>query len=279
MNRPLRIGIDVDDILNNFNIHWVSEFNKQYGYNLDPLDIVDWDLTNFVPDGQWYNFMKVSEQPEFYEGLEVDKVAQLVIKELIDTNNTADVYLITGTYPQNVKYKSDWIKKYFPFVPQENILYIRHQNKYLVNVDIMIEDCPVNIEKYTCPVILLNKNYNMSVDTNKHSDIHRVNSWLDIRQIFVEKFDILPETNPEIEEYLNNFGNPNIESSTVEGETERIKQCKITKQVLHCETPEEIDNILQPYFKTLFNSGYSCALKDIANCLKQLDELEQSAEE
>ena len=112
MSQKLKIGIDVDDVINDFFPHWVKSYNKKFKTNLDYLSVDDWDLRKIFPDDEdWKEFCSVIDDPDFYETLEVDKLSQVVIQELQDAG--AEIYFITGTYPNLVPKKYNWIKKYF----------------------------------------------------------------------------------------------------------------------------------------------------------------------
>ena len=69
MNRPLKIGVDVDDILNDFFPHWIESWNKINGSNYDPQTVYQWDLTKFIPGYEWDEFLKVIDSQEFYDTL------------------------------------------------------------------------------------------------------------------------------------------------------------------------------------------------------------------
>src|SRR5699024_6245694 len=101
----------------------------------------------------------------------------------------AEIYFITGTYPNQVPKKYEWIKKHFPNISDKNILFVPAESKMNVAVNIYIEDNPQNLGKYCVPVILLNKNYNIKYDFYANTNIQRVNSWNDIRQIYGETYD------------------------------------------------------------------------------------------
>ena len=134
MDRPLKIGCDVDDILNNSLYHWVSEYNRKFGKNYICSDIVEWDLTKFIPENEFGNFLSILESKDFFDTLEPDRMAQAILQELTESGK-AEIYLITGTYPQSVLFKTQWLQKFFPFIPENNILFVKQGNKHLVNVN------------------------------------------------------------------------------------------------------------------------------------------------
>lgn len=143
MEEKLRIGIDVDDVLNNFFPHWVEEYNKKFNKNMDYLKVDDYDLRKvFKKDDEWNEFISVLDEPDFYEGLKPDKLAQVVIKELLEAG--AEILLITGTYPNQVPKKFEWIKRHFPEILDKNILFVPAEQKINVLVNVYIEDNPRN---------------------------------------------------------------------------------------------------------------------------------------
>lgn len=257
MDRPLKIGIDIDDVLNNLFPHWIEEWNKVSGQNLNYLDCKEWDLHKFINNSDFPEFLKVIAKPEFYDTLKPDSLAQIILKELIDAG--AEIYIITGTYtPQHVL-KEEWLKKHYPYINLQNVLYVPRGAKHLVNVDIMIEDSPEDIEQFGCSVLLLNKTYNMDLQISARANIHRVNNWLEIRQIFVDKYDLLPAENKEINEYNESFGKQMF--SDYEPLSEKLMKCK---------TVDDFAYLLNPYFDKMWNAGYSSALSDVANSIKDL---------
>lgn len=270
MDRPIRIGIDVDDIVNDFFPHWIEEWNKYSGDDIHYLDVFDWDLRKLFPDGTKYKeFLKIPENPDFYNELKVDKLSQVVISELVDAG--AEVFFITGTYANCIKYKEEWILKHFPNFPMKNILYVKAENKNLVNVDVMIDDCPIGLDKFqTATVLLYDKNYNIHVNFPNNANIHRVNSWLDIRDIFVEKFDLLPKTSEKLSEYNKQF--EGIEDDLFEDEE---VEDSLYSKLVNCNTKEDYNNLLAPYFKKIFDAGYSSALGDIAKYMRELNNFDE----
>lgn len=270
MNRPLRIGIDIDDILNDFFPHWIEKWNEKSGNHLLPSDVVEWDLTKFIPKKDWNEFMTVIEQQDFYDTLLPNPMAQVVVEELFNSNS--EIFFITGTYANCVEMKENWVKKYFPFIPVKNILYVKPEFKHLVNVDIMIEDCPVELDKFSCTVLLLNKTYNIKSDFYSKSNIHRVNCWNDIRQVFVEKYDLLPEHSIAVDNLNQSYGVPIINDSLTENEIDfENENMSLSDKLLQCKTVDDFSRLLNPYFEKTFDAGYNSALGDMAKYMKELD--------
>ena len=276
MNRPLRIGIDIDDVVNDFFPHWVDLYNKKYNKNIDYSLIEDYDLRKvFVEDEEWEKFCSVISLPEFYSTLKVDEIARIVIKELQEKTDS-EIFFITGTYPQNVPAKYRWIKDNFPDFPDKNILFVPAESKKYVSVDVLIEDNPSNLREYWVTVLLINKNYNIKYEFYDMPNIHRVNGWEDIRNIFVEKFDLLPKDSPELKAYLDSFGAPTFNNSYIKDfDWKKGEPLSLSQKLLKCKTENDFSNLLTPYFDKTYNAGYNAALGDIAKYMKNLDKFKE----
>lgn len=274
MKQSLKIGIDVDDVVNNFFPHWVQMYNKKYDTELNYLQVDDYDLRKIFKDNSdWEAFCSVLDDPEFYDTLEVDKLSQVVIEELQEAG--AEIFFITGTYPKHVPLKYNWIKKYFPNILDKNILFVPAENKINVLVNIYIEDNPQNLDKYWVPVILLNKNYNIKSEFYSNTNIHRVNGWNDIRQIFVDKYNLLPQTSPKLEAYEKSFGESTFNDSFLNSEKEEENGGLLDTLMNRCNSAEDYANVLNPYFRKTYDAGYNSALGDMAKYMKELDKFEK----
>ncbi len=50
-SRPMRLGIDLDGVIANFNDGWIERYNREFGTTIDPASVTFWDgihtLTHF----------------------------------------------------------------------------------------------------------------------------------------------------------------------------------------------------------------------------------------
>ncbi len=262
MDRPLRIGVDVDDVLNNLLDCWIEIWNEESGQNVEPADCTNWDLHKLIPNEKEYEqFIEIPTRPEFYERLEPIPLAQIILKELV--NSGADVYILTGTYTQQHLMKEQWIKKHYPYIPESNIIYAPMGTKHLFNVDVMIEDSPIGIENFTCQVLLLNKEYNKDLDYKNKTNIHRMSSWLIIRDTFAEKYNLVPlEDSEEIHEYFRNKGKKEDLTNLADG--------SLLSKLLQCKTENDFSELLNPLITKTYDFGYSAALADMADKIKSM---------
>ncbi len=258
MDRPLRVGIDIDDVLNNLLKCWISEWNEISGQHVNFSDCTDWDLHKLIPNKRDYSqFINIPSNPKFYEKLQPEPLAQIIVEELVKSG--ADVYILTGTYTNQHILKEKWLKTYFPFFPENHIVYAPTGTKHLFSMDLMIDDSPIGIDKYSCQVLLMDMPYNRKIDCSKKINIHRVYSWIDIRNIFVEKYDLLPEINKKIDEYLDK-----------ENSSDDLTNNDLLQQLLKCTTKNDFKKVLNPFILKTYDLGYTTALGDIADKIKNM---------
>lgn len=267
MDRPLIIGIDVDNVLNNFFPLWVDMYNKEFGKNIDSTLVEDYDLRKIFPDDdEWEKFYSITKKEEFYQNLKSDPVARIVIQEILEKSN-GKCLLITGTPPEMASRKISWINDNFSSISNENVLFVPEKSKKYVFVDLLIEDNPETLRATRATGILLNKNYNIKYEFYDAPHIHRVNDWEDIRNILVEKYNLLPQECPELDKYKESFGAPTLNNSYVEN----TDSGKLIDKLLKCKTKQDFANLLDPYFKRIYDAGYNSALGDLAQHMKELD--------
>ncbi len=247
MDRPLKIGIDVDDVLNNLLECWINEWNIMSGQNVKASNCTNWDLHKLIPDEKDYSqFSKIPACPEFYNELKPIPLAQTVLQELIACG--VEIYILTGTYTSQHVLKENWLKKHYPFIPENHIIYAPTGTKHLFNMDIIIEDSPINIFDYQCQVLLLDKMYNRDINSLNTANIRRVSDWENIREIFVRKYNILPEKN----------------------ESKIEQNDSLINKLLECKTADDFSELLNPFITKTYDLGYTTALGDVADKIKNM---------
>lgn len=126
------ILVDQDEVLAEFLGGLCKELNRVFKSNLKKEDFSQWDLED-VLEPKMLEY--VYNNPDIFERLDVIKDAQKYLKLL---SNDYDIYIVTAAYWNTVTFKVNWIKKHFPFIPEENIIISR--SKFMVRGDIIIDD-------------------------------------------------------------------------------------------------------------------------------------------
>ena len=135
-NRPLRICVDVDDVLAACTVYAV-ELEKMAGHTININKITGWGpsgtdsdvIFKYFGDGDFYR-----TQP-LYEG------AQAFIKAL--TARGHEVLILTSVGPEFATIRANFIKENFPEIDSRNI--IIGARKDLVSCDVLIDDAAHNI--------------------------------------------------------------------------------------------------------------------------------------
>jgi 5'(3')-deoxyribonucleotidase len=176
----IRIGVDLDNILNNLNSEWINTYNKLNNDSLTIEDIKSWDFHKYTKNGK-----------EIYTYLNNDLFAKLrplphSIEATKNIMNHHELFVVTASYPNTIETKMNWLHEYFPHIPYDNVIIC--QRKDLVDVDLLIDDSPINIMNFPRDVIVMDYAWNR--DVNKG---HRLKDWYEI-----EKYIIREEKHHEI---------------------------------------------------------------------------------
>jgi 5'(3')-deoxyribonucleotidase len=170
----IRIGVDLDNVLNNLNVEWINTYNMLNDDSLTIDDINSWDIHKYTKNDK-----------EIYTYLNNDLFTRLkpLPHSIEATKNIMkhhELYIVTATYPNTIEVKMNWLHYYFPHVSYNNVIIC--QRKDLVNVDLLIDDSPFNIMSFPKDVIIMDYAWNR--DVNKG---YRLKDWYEIeRWIFNE---------------------------------------------------------------------------------------------
>lgn len=161
----MKIGIDLDNVLNKydktFGDYWI--YKKQHGYKASD-NIFDMERAEF--------------ECLLQNKLEVQPKAVEVTQELI--NQGHEVYVITSTQPENMKFKEDWLKKHFPHLDK----LIMVQDKNMIKVDVLIDDSLEQLDNFDGHKIVFDTPKNRTYP-KKH---YRMFEWVDVFNILDEIF-------------------------------------------------------------------------------------------
>lgn len=191
----MKIGIDIDGVLNsqyNFCIDYGTKFCHELGkYKLENINVIDttdmflWDETTAH---EFWN--KYREDLVTY--LPAKVYASEVIKKLRDEGN--EIIIITARknndewFPESIRSDVEGLTK--RWLKENNIIYdkiffnVRDKGELSrkENVDVMIDDDPINIRKLVgnTEVIIFDYPYNRS---DEFKELNRAYSWYDIYRI------------------------------------------------------------------------------------------------
>jgi len=176
--------IDLDDTLSLFLDSWLSLYNKKYNDNLTVMDILSWNIQDYIKPEAREDIYELLKTPGLLSEVVKPKPGAIMVTEIL--SKYYDLYIVTAcTYPQNIVEKFKWIENYFPHISTDNI--ITAKNKSLIKGDYMIDDYQNNLITSICDTKLLfnmphNFNYTIEFDS-----MTRVSNWEEVLWFFAEE--------------------------------------------------------------------------------------------
>lgn len=144
MNR-MRLGIDLDGVVSDFNQGWVDRYNRDFGASLSVGDIVEWNalvgLTHFsVVEEFWEWAATCAEGRTIFRGLRPYPGAVEALQEFEDAGHHV---VILTTKPQNAIHDTyEWLAEYRIPTTEVHIL----DDKSTVTCDLYLDDADHNLE-------------------------------------------------------------------------------------------------------------------------------------
>lgn len=175
----MMICVDIDNVLNNLTEEALKLYNSRTNKDIQMIDITTYNFYDCLPKEDAEGITALFKEKELWDSLKPLQGSQNAIKELIRKEHK--VYLATATDACNFAWKMEWLKHFYPFIPEENV--IRIMDKSLLRCDVMIED---NIETLTnvfADRVVLDYPWNRSSSKDFAYDIRRAKSWTDIVNI------------------------------------------------------------------------------------------------
>jgi 5'-nucleotidase len=138
------IGIDLDSCLNDLETQWIlTQYNKEYNDNVKLEDMVRWDVTTYIKPECGKKIYEFLLRPNFFLNLNPKEYSQMITKKL---SEKYDIYVITAYTPSTVVDKVEWIKKYFPHIDTDKVIFCNY--KGIIKTDFLIDDGSHNILDY-----------------------------------------------------------------------------------------------------------------------------------
>jgi len=180
-NKRLKIGIDLDSVLNNLNEVWIDVYNKDYSDNLTNEDILTWDIASYTKPECGNKMFDYLLTPNFFRDLGMQPDAREVVEWL---SQWADLYIVTAYHWECCKDKVLWVKKNLPNFDEKNVIFCN--DKSVMDLDYLIDDRDLNIETFHGTGIIFDQPYNR----NMSKEYFRAYDWISILNYFKGYFRI-----------------------------------------------------------------------------------------
>lgn len=135
---------DIDNVVINTTEAVIAQYNEECNDNLVIDDVKSYWMEQYVKPEHRENFFEFFLMKETWKRAKAINVE--AVQWLIDNH---EVYFVTATQSDNVKKKSNFLKRTFKNIDVEDRL-IKANHKELVMGDIIIDDYPKNLETSPC---------------------------------------------------------------------------------------------------------------------------------
>ena len=169
----MRIGIDIDDVLNNLTACVLEVYNKDSGDDLKFADITEYDMTLFVKDKYKKNFFKYFADKRVWDIVMPNMKGFNLINKLYEQGHK--IYFVTATHPLNVGNKYKWLNQYLDWDVWESLV-VTKDKSLLTGLDILLDDHlgNLNFESENTTFVLYSRPWNVGKDSGS---CLRMNSW------------------------------------------------------------------------------------------------------
>ena len=178
----MRIFIDMDGTIEKLYIPWIKRLNAHYGYDVQPEDVLEWDLGAVYSGLSDKQIMDELLDPTIWDEVEPMEGAAEVMQEFIAQGH--ELYIVTSSEYQTLPDKMDRLLfKRFPFLSWHQVVITDH--KQLLDGDVLIDDGVHNLIGGNYIKILFDATYNRSFDAEGNGMI-RARNWDEVRKIVQE---------------------------------------------------------------------------------------------
>lgn len=169
----MKIGIDLDDTLNQLVPEWIKRYNEQYNDNLDWTTITNWNINEFVKCDK--DIYKLLAENNLFADLNIQPHAREALEWLQRKN---EIYIVTAYCPEACIDKAKWIERNLPSIPLKNLIFCNQ--KSLIDVDILIDDSPLNHKGFKGDYVIYEMPWNTVKVYPELSKFERINNWAEI---------------------------------------------------------------------------------------------------
>lgn len=170
----MTIFVDMDDVIADAYTAHIEIYNKDFNEQLTLEDTYGKKVWECVPKDRQHSVINDMFRVGFFKDLAVIPDSQKVVAELC---KKYDVFIAsTATeFPDSLREKSDWLDKFFPFIPwQRRILC---GDKHILRGDVLIDDYGYNLESFQGRGIMFTSPHNVNV-----TGFERADNWKEVAE-------------------------------------------------------------------------------------------------
>ena len=141
----LRLGIDMDGVVADFNGGWIARYNRDFGTRLDPREVVGWDelhaLTRFPSMAEFWEWARGDGRTVFRD---MDPVPG-AIDTLRQLARDHRIVIITARSDWAISDTLAWLAEHAVIAREIHFL----ADKEVVSCDVYLDDAPHQLEALT----------------------------------------------------------------------------------------------------------------------------------
>lgn len=161
----MKIAFDADGVLVDLMSIWTKCLNEHFGTNVQPEDVVDWDIQLAFPTLTNNQIYAPFNHDEFWNDLQPIAGAQECVRKLKEDGH--EVYIVTASGLKTIYAKTRRLRKLFPEIDRKHII-ICH-DKSMILADVLIDDKPDNLINGQFKKILFDAPHNRGFAAKDHN--------------------------------------------------------------------------------------------------------------
>ena len=173
------IGVDFDNVLFPTMQAVLDLYNEQNHDTLTMANLTNYNFYECLDSSIADKLLELFCRKKVYDNLKPLKGAVETLKWA--ANQGHEIFVLTATDVRNLVFKEALLKKFFPFIPKENLVRIYRKNLFCA--DILIEDCLEQLTSSICDRILLDYPYNQDTSADYVYDIYRCQDWSPVMNV------------------------------------------------------------------------------------------------
>lgn len=162
--RNIVVKCDVDNILNNLVECMFEMYFQRTGMQIKYEQCVEYDFSCF-PSDICADLYKMFDDKEMWDKC---RPKQNTLSYLKKMNEEFDLIIVTATNTNNFQWKVEWIKRFFPFIKEEQIWRDDGKHRCRIWSDFSIDDYHENLKNDLGYRILISAPWNM--EAREHYD-------------------------------------------------------------------------------------------------------------
>ena len=173
----MTLFVDMDEVIADAYYAHIEIYNRDFDKQLTLEECYGKEVWQCVPEEHQESVRKHASRIGFFRDLVPIDDSQEVLRELA---NKYELFIASAAmqYPDSLKEKSDWLDRFFPFIPWQNRILCG--DKHILRGDILIDDRSYNLQKFNGRSILFTSPHNV------HSNgFERAENWRNVAEILL----------------------------------------------------------------------------------------------